>query len=132
MPRHGVATDEKSNEITAIPQLLEMLDLHGCIVPIDVMGCQREIAQQITVRGADYLLAVKDNQGQLHEGIRDLFEGAEALGFDGVPPVQARGRLHDHAETVDKGHGRVERRECWVITDQDYLDYMDPQGLWPH
>ena len=118
-----VKTDEKSNEITAIPQLLELLDLHGCIVTIDAMGCQREIAQQITEGGADYVLAVKENQGQLHEGIRDLFEGAEALGFDGVP--------YDHDQTVDKGHGRVEHRECWVITDPDCLDYLDPQGQWP-
>ena len=123
MPRHGVKTDEKSNEITAIPQLLEMLDLNGCIVTIDAMGCQREIAQQITQGGADYVLAVKENQGQLHEGIGDLFEGAEALGFDGVP--------YDYAETVDKGHGRVERRECWVITEPDCLDYVAPQGQWP-
>ena len=118
-----VKTDEKSNEITAIPQLLEMLDLHGCIVTIDAMGCQREIAQQITDGGADYVLAVKENQGQLYENIRDLFEGAEALGFDGMP--------YYYAQTIDKGHGRVERRECWVITDQDGLDYLDPQRRWP-
>ena len=118
-----VKTDEKSNEITAIPRLLEMLDLNGCIVTIDAMGCQREIAQQITEGGADYVLAVKENQGQLCEGIADLFEGAAALGFDGVP--------YDHAQTVDKGHGRVEHRECWVITDQGCLDYVDPQGQWP-
>ena len=98
-----VRTEEKSNEITAIPQLLNLLDLQGCIVTIDAMGCQREIAQQIVDRGADYLLAVKENQGQLHEGIRDLFAGAEALGFDGVP--------YDYSQTVNKGHGRVERRE---------------------
>ena len=100
-----VRTAEKSNDITAIPQLLDLLDLHGCIVTIDAMGCQREIAQQITDGGANYVLAVKENQGQLHEGIRDLFEGAEALGFDGVP--------YDYSQTVNKGHGRVERRECW-------------------
>ena len=123
MPRHGVKTDEKSNEITAIPQLLEMLELNGCIVTIDAMGCQREIAQQITDGGADYVLAVKENQGQLYENIQDLFEGAEALGFDGVP--------YDYAQTLDKGHGRVERRECWVITEPDCLDYLDPQGQWP-
>ena len=118
-----VKTDEKSNEITAIPQLLEMLELNGCIVTIDAMGCQREIAQQITAGGADYVLAVKENQGQLYESIRDLFEGAEALGFDGVP--------YDYTGTADKGHGRVERRECWVITDPDCRDYLDPQGQWP-
>ena len=123
-----VKTDEKSNEITAIPQLLVLLDLNGCIVTIRsltnrAMGCQREIAQQITASGADYVLAVKENQGRPHEGIQDLFEGAEALGFDETP--------YDHAQTVDKGHGRVERRECWVITDPDCLDYLDPQGQWP-
>ena len=118
-----VRTAEKSNEITAIPQLLDLLDLHGCIVTIDAMGCQREIAQQITDGGANYVLAVKENQGQLHEGIRDLFEGAEALGFDGVP--------YDYSQTVNKGHGRVERRECWTITETDCLDYINPHGQWP-
>ncbi len=76
-----VRTAEKSNEITAIPQLLDLLDLHGCIVTIDAMGCQREIAQQITDGGANYVLAVKENQGQLHEGIRDLFEGGGGVGL---------------------------------------------------
>ena len=122
MPRHGVKTDE----ITAIPQLLELLDLNGCIIAIDAMGCQREIAQQIIKNVADYVLSVKENQGQLHEDIPDLCEEAEALGFDGVPPVQARGRLYNHTETVDKGHERVERRECRVITEPDCLDYLDP------
>jgi len=86
------------------------------------MGCQREIAQQTTEGGADHVLAVKENQARLHEGIRNLFEGAEALGFDGAP--------HDYTETVDKGHGRVELPECWVISDQDGLDYVAPQGQW--
>ena len=66
---------------------------------------------------------MKENQGQLYQGIQDLFEGAAALGFDGTP--------YDYAETMDKGHGRVERRECWVITEPDCLDYVDPQGQWP-
>ena len=118
-----VRTEEKSTEITAIPQLLNLLDLQGCIVTIDAMGCQREIAQQIVDGGADYVLAVKENQGQPHEGIRDLFAGAEALGFDGVP--------YDYSQTVNKGHGRVERRECWAITETDCLDYINPHGQWP-
>ena len=87
------------------------------------MGCQREIAQQIVDGGADYVLAVKENQGQLYQGIRDLFQEAEASDFDGVP--------YDCAQTVNKGHGRVERRECWVVTAADCLDYLDPQGQWP-
>ena len=118
-----VKTEAKSNEITAIPQLLDLLDLHDCVVTIDAMGCQREIAQQITAGGADYVLAVKENQGQLHEGIRDLFAGAKALGFDGVP--------YDYSQTVNQGHVRVERRECWAITDPDCLDYINPHGQWP-
>ena len=100
-----VRTAEKSNEITAIPQLLDLLDLQGCIVTIDAMGCQREIAQQIVDGGADYLLAVKENQGQATRAVRDLFAGAEALGFDGVP--------YDYSQTVNKGHGGT--RECNVV-----------------
>ena len=90
-----VRTAEKSNEITAIPQLLDLLDLQGCTVTIDAMGCQREIPRKIVDGGADYVLAVKDNQGQLYEGIRDLFEGAAALGFDGVP--------YDYAPNREQG-----------------------------
>ena len=99
-----VKTEEKSNEITAIPRLLELLELHGCIVTIDAMGCQKEIAQGILDRGADYLLAVKENQGRLYQDVRDLFAGAEEAGFDGVP--------HDYATTLNKGHGRIERRNA--------------------
>ena len=77
-----VRTEEKSNEITAIPQLLDLRCLHGCIVTIAAMGCQREIAQRVVDGGADYVLAVKEHQGQLYEGIRDRFGEAEAAGFD--------------------------------------------------
>ena len=113
-----VKTEEKSNEITAIPRLLELLDLKGCIVTIDAMGCQKEIAQGILEQGADYVLAVKKNQGRLYEDIRDLFEEAGATGFEGV--------AHDYATTLNKGHGRLERRECWSISDPDCLDYRAP------
>ena len=71
-----VKTDRKSNEITAIPRLLGLLELSGCIVTIDAMGCRKEIARGILDRGADYLLAVKENQGRLHRDVRDLFQGA--------------------------------------------------------
>ena len=81
------------------------------------------IAICATICGADYVLAVKENQGQLYQGIRDLFQEAEASDFDGVP--------YHYAQTVNKGHGRVERRECWVVTAADCLDYLDPQGQWP-
>ena len=111
-----VKTEEKSNEITAIPQLLQLLELKGCIVTIDAMGCQKDIAKGILDREADYLLAVNGNQGQLHEDVRDLFEGAGEFGFEGVP--------YDYATTLNKGHGRVERRECWVISDSASLNYL--------
>ena len=80
-----VKTTEKSNEITAIPQLLPMLELKGCIVTIDAMGCQQEIAQGILDRGAGYVLALKENQGQLYEDVRDRFEGAAEFGFGECP-----------------------------------------------
>ena len=106
-------TEAKSNEITAIPELLRLLDVSGCIVSIDAMGCQKEIAQTILDRGADYLLAVKENQGRLYEDIRDLFEGAEEADYEGVP--------YNYATTLNKGHGRIERREGWVISDPPEL-----------
>ena len=118
-----VKTDQKSNEITAIPRLLELLELNGCIVTIDAMGCQKEIAQGILDRGADYLLAVKENQGRLYQDVRDLFDGAEELGWDGVP--------YDYATTLNKGHGRIERRECWAISDPACLGYLSTGGDWP-
>ena len=117
-----VKSREKSNEITAIPRLLELLALQGCIVTIDAMGCQREIAEQIVEGGADYVLAVKDNQSQLYDDVRDLFQGAEEYGFEGVP--------HDYARTLNKGHGRIERRECWVISDSECLDYLGTKTQW--
>ena len=114
--------EEKSNEITAIPKLLQLLELAGCIVTIDAMGCQKEIAQQIIEAQADYLLAVKKNQGQLYEDVRDLFEGAQEFDFEGVP--------YDFARTVNKNHGRLETRQCWVITDPDCLDYIQTRQQW--
>ena len=119
-----VKTGEKSNEITAIPQLLQMLDLQGCIVTIDAMGCQKDIAQGILDGGADYVLALKENQGRLYGDVRDLFEGAEEFGFEGVP--------HDYATTLNKGHGCLERRECRVISDPDCLDYLSNGREWPN
>ena len=118
-----VKTEEKSNEITAIPRLLEMLELNGCIVTIDAMGCQKEIAREILERGADYLLAVKGNQGQLYQDVRDLFEGGDGLGLNGVP--------YDYATTLNKGHGRIERRECWSMGDPVCLEYLSTAGDWP-
>jgi predicted transposase YbfD/YdcC len=94
--------DDKSNEITAIPKLLEMLEISGCLVTIDAMGCQREIAQQILDSGADYLLAVKRNQGKLHAAIHSFFD--EHLEDD------LRRAAHRKHETHEKGHGRTDDR----------------------
>jgi predicted transposase YbfD/YdcC len=101
-----VKTDAKSNEITAIPELLGLLELRGALVTIDAMGCQTAIAKQIVEQGGDYLLAVKDNQPTLHADLQDFFATAKAHGFAGV--------AHDFAETVDAGHGRIETRRCWA------------------
>jgi len=101
-----VVTDAKSNEITAIPKLLEMLEIKGCLVTIDAMGCQREIAQKIIDAGADYVLAVKDNQPKLHAAIRDFF--TEHL-EDDCKSIACR-----RHETHEKGHGRQDDRYYYL------------------
>jgi predicted transposase YbfD/YdcC len=98
-----VQTDAKSNEITAIPNLLRLLDLSGCIVTIDAMGCQRDIALQIQQQQGDYVLAVKENQQGLYDRIQWLFERAERADY-------AQVESHDACKTVEKGHGRIEIR----------------------
>jgi len=104
-----VAVDDKSNEITAIPKLLEMLDLHGMLVSIDAMGCQKEIANKIVERGGDYLLVVKDNQ----ESLKDDIVGCFVRAYEN----DCRGVKHARHETVEKRHGREERRVYEIITD---------------
>jgi predicted transposase YbfD/YdcC len=99
--------DDKSNEITAIPELLKVLDLHGCIVSIDAMGTQKQIARQIIEQGGDYVLALKGNQGNLFEDVQQLFEWAQLQGFKDIE--------HDFYETLDAGHGRIEKRRCWTL-----------------
>ena len=115
-------TADHSNAITAIPELLSLLELKGCLITIDAMGCQKNIASQIVDGGSDYLLAVKANQGELHENIRDVFACAEREGFYGV--------AHSCHEQFNKGHGRLERRQCWVVTDEEELSYVDPAKRW--
>lgn len=118
-----VATEAKSNEITAIPALLDLLLLKGCIVTIDAMGCQHDIAAQIVDKGADYVLALKENQeGLYHEAIH-LFADAAATDFADYE--------HDAAQTLDGGHGRVEIRRFWTISDAATLAHLDPAGTWP-
>jgi predicted transposase YbfD/YdcC len=120
------ATDAKSNEITALPRLLRLLALEGCVVTIDAMGCQSAIAAQIVEQGADYVLALKGNQPTLHATVVGAFADAKREGPEGwVPAVQ------DHAQTWDKGHGRLERRRYTALSDPDLLACLDPTHAWP-
>jgi predicted transposase YbfD/YdcC len=107
------AVEAHSNEIPAIPRLLQTLDLAGAIVTIDAMGCQKEIAEAVRREGGDYMLAVKENQPALYDGVRACFERALAGDFEGV--------RHDLHFTHEEGHGRKEERTYGVI--------YDPQGL---
>ena len=111
--------DQKSNEITAIPKLLEMLELEVALVTIDAMGCQKEIAACIREAGADYLLQVKGNQPRLQEDIAAVFDT-----FVGSDMTTA---CHDQHETTEKGHGREEERSIWVFTQVDEIRDKD---LW--
>ena len=108
-----VKTEEKSNEITAIPELLHLLDLSGCIVTIDAMGCQRAIAKQIVGVGADYVLALKRNQERMYRHVGAFFEWAEKKNFEGVTWAEC--------ERFDTGHGRSERRRYVVSPDVAWL-----------
>lgn len=112
--------DEKSNEITAIPELLALLDVAGCIVTIDAIGCQKEIARLILEESGDYVLALKENQGQLYQEVQELFADEELVAAEG-----------DFHETVNKGHGRLEHRQCWSMATPEYLSYLNPGGEWP-
>lgn len=104
-----VATAEKSNEITAIPQLLEMLELRGAFITIDAMGCQKDIAAKILERGGQYVLTVKENQENLLIDIQECFRRAFDTDFAGLE--------HDEFETQDKGHGRTEKRSYTILTN---------------
>jgi len=114
-----VKVDEKSNEITAIPELLRALALTGCIVTIDAMGCQREIAEQIVEQEADYVLALKGNQGTLHEDVAQYFAWAEKVGFKDIS--------YTFDETVEKDHGRIEERRCWATDD---IEWLQQKAMW--
>ena len=117
-----VKVDEKSNEITALPALLQVLALKGCIVTIDAMGCQTEIVKTIVAQEADYVLSLKGNQGTLHREVQELFAHAQATQFQEV--------AHDFHEAVQKDHGRLEVRRHWTITEAEYLQYLNTQERW--
>jgi predicted transposase YbfD/YdcC len=108
-----VKVDDKSNEITAIPKLLNMLELSGCIVTIDAMGCQKGIAKLIIDKEADYILALKGNHGNLYEDVKFFFEDALKNGFGEFK--------YQYHETIDNDHGRIEIRRYWAISDISWL-----------
>jgi predicted transposase YbfD/YdcC len=115
-----VVTDAKSNEITAIPKLLELIEISGALVTIDAMGCQTAIAEQIVAGGADYCLAVKGNQPTLHAGIEAHFQSLAEVGYE-----NAKAR---HTATYEKGHGRVEDRYYTICPVPESL--LDEAERW--
>lgn len=108
-----VKVNDKSNEITAIPELLKVLDLHGCIVTLDAMGTQTAIAEQIIAQQGDYILSLKGNQSTMHEDVAQLFEWTRKIEFQDIP--------HEFYQTVDGGHGRIEIRRHWLLAQVDAL-----------
>jgi len=113
---------EKSNEITAIPELLRLLAIKGCIVTIDAIGTQTKIAKQIIQAEGDYLLAVKHNQGKLYRDLEMLFSYDRQQGFEDAP--------YDYDKEVKKGHGRIDVRECWATSDPEYLASVGQAKKW--
>lgn len=117
-----LATEKKSNEITAIPKLLKILDLTGCIVTIDAMGLQKKIVNQIVEQFGDYAIALKKNQGTFYRSVSETFERAKKDGFATVP--------HQYTQTIEKGHGRQEIRRYWIIDDEEMIASLNPKGAW--
>jgi predicted transposase YbfD/YdcC len=115
-------TEAKSNEITAIPFLLEMLALEDCVVTIDAMGCQTNIAQQIKEQKGEYILSLKGNQGHLHEDTQALFAYFQKIGFADIN--------HSYHHQVNSGHGRIEIRDCWVFSPHEHADYLRGLDKW--
>jgi predicted transposase YbfD/YdcC len=118
-----VQIGEKANEIVAIPLLLELLVLKGCIVTLDAMGCQKTIVKQIRDQEADYVVTVKGNQPKLYQQVQQAFARADAQGWTLVSP--------HYSETLDNRHGRIEQRQCWVLADPQVraLGWQDCQTL---
>lgn len=117
-----IKVDDKSNEITAIPELLKALEISGCLVTIDALGCQTEIAKTIIAQDADYVLSLKENQGRLYEDVKLLFDDLESSAYTAY--------AYDYDRQVNKGHGRIEIRECWSISDPDVLCHLRGFDNW--
>ncbi len=118
------AVRAKANELGALPEVLQLLALEDCIVTIDAMGYHASLAQAIVDKEADYVLALKNNQSRLFAAVQALFAAAQAADFAGI--------AHATQRQVDGGHGRVEIRQVWAITDPAHLRYLDPDGAWPN
>jgi predicted transposase YbfD/YdcC len=114
-----LATEAKSNEITAIPRLLELLDIDGAIISIDAMGCQKEIARKITEKQGDYLFSLKGNQSTMHDEV--------AWWLDQAIAGKLRGARLDHDRQVSKNHGRIETREVWCA---EQVEWFADRGQW--
>jgi predicted transposase YbfD/YdcC len=114
--------DAKSNEITAVPELLALLDIHGCIVSVDALNCQKQTAAQIIAQDGDYLLALKDNHPHMYEDVRNLFAWATKIDFADI--------VHDTCRTVGKDHGRIETRSCTTISDPACLKMLADSAEW--
>jgi predicted transposase YbfD/YdcC len=114
-----VKCEEKSNEITAIPELLKILDLEGCVVTIDAIGCQKEIVKEIVEKEADYVISLKGNQGTLHQAVKDYLDWAERIKFKDIKS--------DYCSTLEKDHGRIEERRCWVTEE---IGWLEQKGEW--
>jgi predicted transposase YbfD/YdcC len=119
-----VKVDKKSNEITAIPELLDTLALKGCIVSIDAMGCQKKIAAKIADSGAHYLLALKANHGTAYQEFKEYFDHFVAP--EAKPDKNTPEGMSFH-RTIDKGHGRIETRRYWHTDD---IDWFEDKHLW--
>jgi predicted transposase YbfD/YdcC len=122
--------DGKSNEITAVPELLKRLDIAGCIVSMDAMHCQKQTARQIVEQGGDYVIGLKGNQATLQEAVRLYFEDAQRLGFqeagkEGRQPIE-----HAFFQEQEKDHGRIELRKCTVVAAEPHLKWLDPDKQW--
>ena len=112
--------ESESNEITALPELLDRLEIAGCIVTLDAIHCQTETVETIVSKQADYVLPIKENQPRLLKAVQDLFDD----------PTEMRWVECDRHRLVSKGHGRLEIRECWSTSDPEYLEYIATLADW--
>lgn len=117
-----VRVDSKSNEITAIPKLLEMIEVKGRIITTDAMGCQRDVAKRIIDKKGDYVFCLKGNQESLHDDVKYFFEECKAAGYEDVE--------YNYFESVEKDHGRIEIRRYWVV-EQDAIRWLERADQWP-